>query len=376
MARTGPVGVGIIGAGMISDTYLQHLKSFPDLVIHSVGDLEEARAHHQADKWNVAEAGLPQTVLENPEVEIVVNLTIPAAHVDVSSRALSAGKHVWSEKPLGVDREEVRGLLDLARKMGRRIGVAPDTILGPGAQTALRAIRDGAIGTPVSASTVMQFVGPDIMHPNPEFLFLPGAGPLFDMGPYYLSTLVYALGPIMEVVAVGSTPRVERRVRVGERAGTVFPVGVATSVSVLMNFASGVISQSTLSFDSPITRYGVVEISGTEGTIVLPDPNSFGEEVRLFRAPSSFPWPKPQPFEVIEPIYAEASGRGIGVLDMARSIRSQRPHVASAELGSHVLDAMAAIKESLEEKRFVPIESSAPVVPLLPEDFDPYSATL
>jgi predicted dehydrogenase len=186
MAASGPVGVGFIGAGMISDTYLENLTSFPDVRVVILGDLDQQRAQAQAEKYDVPQWGSSDDVLTHPDVEIVVNPTIPAAHAEVASRAIAAGKHVWSEKPISVDRASGRALLEQAESAGLLVGVAPDTVLGPGVQTARRAIANGDIGVPLSAQTVMQYPGPDIFHPNPEFLFAKGAGPLFDIGPCYI----------------------------------------------------------------------------------------------------------------------------------------------------------------------------------------------
>ena len=219
MSRSGPVGVGLIGAGMISDTYLENLTSFPDIRVLVVGDLDQARAQAQAEKYAIPESGNSEDVLSHPEVELIVNLTIPAVHALVSSQAIAAGKHVWSEKPISVDRDSGRALLASADSAGLLVGVAPDTVLGQGVQTARRAIARGDIGEPLSAQTVMQYPGPDIFHPNPEFLFAKGAGPLFDIGPYYLTTLVHIFGPVTKVAAVGSRSRPTRTVQVGDRKG-------------------------------------------------------------------------------------------------------------------------------------------------------------
>ena len=245
MSRSGPVGIGVIGAGMISDTYLENLTSFPDVRVLIVGDLDPARAQAQAEKYEVPESGDSDAVLSHTDVELVVNLTIPAVHAQVSSQAIAAGKHVWSEKPISVDRDSGRALLKSADSAGLLVGVAPDTVLGQGVQTARRAIARGDIGEPLSAQTVMQYPGPDIFHPNPEFLFAKGAGPLFDIGPYYLTALVHVFGPLARVAAVGSRSRPTRTVQVGDRKGTTFPVEVPTHVSTIAQFASGGVSQSS-----------------------------------------------------------------------------------------------------------------------------------
>lgn len=375
MAGTGPVGVGFIGTGMISDTYLQNLTSFPDIRVVILGDLDTARAASQAAKHGVPESGSPDDVLAHPEVELVVNLTIPAAHVPVSRAAIAAGKHVWSEKPIGVDRAEARRLLDEADAAGLRVGIAPDTVLGPGVQTARRAIARGDIGVPLSAQTTMQYIGPDTFHPSPEFLFARGGGPVLDIGPYYVSTLVNVLGPIARVAAVGAKSRATRVIQVGERAGGEFPVEVPTLVHTIAQFERGGVSQSVFSFDSPLSRTGIVEITGTEGTLSIPDPNTFTGDVKITRTPAAERMQDEPEWHSI-PLVGVEAGRGLGVLDMARALRAGEAHIATGELGFHVLDAMISIEESAASGRFVEVESTVGDIPLVPEDRDPRAATL
>ncbi|MCS6524024.1 Gfo/Idh/MocA family oxidoreductase [Curtobacterium sp. Csp1] len=378
MTRTGRVGVGFIGAGMISEQYLTNLTTFPDVEVVRIGDIDTARAAESAAKWGVPASGSGEDVLADPDVEIVVNLTLPATHVEVSTAALRAGKHVWSEKPIGVDRESAAGLVALADELGLRLGIAPDTVLGTGWQTAKRAIEAGAIGTPLTAVTSMQWQGPDVFHPNASFLYAKGAGPLFDIGPYYFTALVHLLGPVESVVATGSRSRETRQLVVGPNAGQEFPVEVPTHVSVLTSFERGGNAQSLLSFDTPLFRHGVFEVNGTEGTIVLPDPNTFGggHPIRIARplgTDVSFPFE--QDWETLsdeEPTV----GRGLGVLDMARAIRGGGSHVATGEVGYHVLDTMVAVEESIARRAFVPVASTVAPIASLPEDFDPLAATL
>jgi predicted dehydrogenase len=377
MARTGRVGVGLIGAGMISDAYLENLTRFPDVEVVAIGDIDTARAGAQAAKWGVERSGDADAVLADDDVEIVVNLTIPAAHVEVSTAALRAGKHVWSEKPIGVDRASAAGLVELAETSGLRLGIAPDTVLGPGWQTARRAIEAGAIGTPLSAVTSMQWQGPDIVHPNADFLFAQGAGPLFDMGPYYVTALVHLLGPVASVAATGVAARPTRRIVVGPRAGEEFPVEVPTHLSVLSTFEQGGVAQSLLSNDTALFRHGVFELNGTEGTIVLPDPNFFGgpHPVRIARPLTEVAWPVEQEWETLvddDP----GVGRGLGALDMARAIRTGGEHIATGRVGYHVLDVMVSVLESVQRRAFVEVESTVDPVPSLPERFDPFAATL
>lgn len=360
---------------MISDFYLENLTRFPDIRVLRIADIDTVRAEASAEKWTVPSAGTTEELLADPDVEIVLNLTIPAAHASVSTAALEAGKHVWSEKPITVDRKSARALVDLARERGLLLGVAPDTLLGRGWQTAMRAIRSGAIGTPQTAVTSFQWQGPDWFHANPEFLFARGGGPIFDMGPYYFSALVQLLGPIDRVAATGRTGMPKRQIRLGDRAGIEFPVDVFTHVSILTEFEQGGAAQSLLSFDTPLFRHGIFEVNGTEGTIFLPDPNRFDGEIRIARPLEKFERPVVQEWEIVESVGADA-GRGLGALDMARHIRGGGSHIATGDLGLHVLDTLITIEKSATRSEFLPVESTVEAVPALPEAFDPFEATL
>lgn len=375
---TAPLGVGIIGIGVISQTYLENLTSFPDVTVVALGDIIPERARLKAEEFGIASWGTAEDVLANPDVELVVNLTIPQVHVEVSAAAVAAGKHVWTEKPLGLDREGSKQLLADAAAAGVRVGSAPDTILGPAFQTAKRAIADGVIGTPLFVQTSFQTQGPDLWHPEPAFLFARGAGPLMDMGPYYFSALVSLLGPIAGVSARGSRVRTERTIHTGPRAGETFPVEVPSTVQVLTSFAGGQHGTHLLSFDSALERHGVVEIHGTEGSIVLADPNAFSGRIAyvkplgVIRDGMSF---EQEWIEIEE--QGTVVGRGLGVLDMARAIAADRPHVATGELGFHVLDVMLSAQESAEGTgQYIELASTVAPVPLLPEGFDPFEATL
>jgi predicted dehydrogenase len=373
-----PVGVGIIGAGNISDQYLTNLTSFPDVRVLAIGDLLEDRAAVQAAKYGVPRSGGVDLVLNDPDIDIVVNLTIPAVHVEVSEAIIAAGKHVWTEKPIGIDREESRRLLEKADAAGLRVGVAPDTVLGPGVQTAKRAIARGDIGRPLFAQTTFQWQGPEIFHPNPAFLYAKGGGPLLDMGPYYVSALVHVFGPVASVAALGLQGTPTRRVQVGELTGQEFPVEVPSTLSVLMDFEQGGQAQSLYSTDSPLLRQGIVEITGTEGTLVIPDPNTFGGAITITRPLGEMVIP-PAPIvqEVLDvPQEGVLAGRGLGLLDMARSIRDGRPHVATGRFGYHVLDTLLSIEEAAVARSFVTVESTIDEVGSLAADFDPLAATL
>ncbi|SFN39251.1 Gfo/Idh/MocA family protein [Mycetocola miduiensis] len=368
MSGTGPVGIGIVGAGVISETYLKNLTSFPDVTVHAIGDLLEDSARKRAEQFGIASSGDVASVISHPDVEIVVNLTIPTAHVPVALKAVAAGKHVLSEKPFSLDRQSGELLLAAAADAGVRVGCAPDTFLGAGLQAAFRAIQDGRIGTPLTALTLMQSPGPESWHPNPAFLFQEGAGPLFDIGPYYLTALVQTFGSIARVAASGSTAHPRRTIGSGPKAGEQFDVTVPSHVGALLEFAAGGSGQSIWSFDSALSRHGFVEIAGTEGTLVLPDPNFFDGDVLIHRRGSDGA-------EVLTSTVA-TSTRGTGVLELARAIREDRPHRASGELAFHVVDAMVSIAESVDTGEFVRVESSAPTTPPLPADWDPLARTV
>ncbi|MGW4814984.1 Gfo/Idh/MocA family protein [Kitasatospora cineracea] len=364
--RTGPMGVAVVGCGTISDQYLTNLTAFPDLRVLICADLDPERARAQAEAYGVPAWGGVAQALAHPDVELVVNLTVPAAHAEVGRAAVEAGKHVWNEKPLTADTAGARELLKAAGAAGVRVGGAPDTLLGAGLQSALRLIRSGAIGAPLTALSLMQIPGPESWHPAPEFLYRAGGGPLFDMGPYYLTALVAVLGPVRRVSAVGSRSRDRRTIGSGPRAGTGFDVTVPTHVSALLEFAGGGSATAVFSFESPQLRLGFVEVTGTEATLVLPDPNHFDGPSRIEDG---------GPAREVAAT-GTAAGRGIGVLDMARAIRSGEPHRATGELALHVLAVMEAIEAAAATGAPVEVAADAPSPQALPEDWDPYAATL
>jgi predicted dehydrogenase len=236
---SGPVGVAVVGAGVISEQYLSNLTSFPDVTVHAVADLDTARAAAVAAQHGIERSGDTASVLALPEVELVLNLTIPAAHAEVDLAALAAGKHVYSEKPLALDTLSAAKVQFAADDAGLRLGCAPDTFLGAGVQSALRAVRSGLIGTPVAAVASFESAGPEIWHPSPEFLFQPGAGPLFDLGPYYFSALACVFGPASRVAAVGRQAVTSRIIGSGPKGGTTFAVEVPTHVGALVEYNAG-----------------------------------------------------------------------------------------------------------------------------------------
>jgi predicted dehydrogenase len=364
---SGPVGVAVIGAGNISKQYLDNLTVFPDLKVHMIADLFEEVAQARAKEYGIPEFGGVEAALNHPDVEIIVNLTIPAAHVEVAAAAVNAGKHVWTEKPFSLDRESGLGLLKMADAAGIRLGCAPDTFLGAGLQTARRIIERGDIGTPLTALTMFQTPGPESWHPNPAFLFQHGGGPLFDMGPYYLTALVQTFGSVRRVAAIGSAAKATRVIGSGPKAGEEFAVEVPTHVSAMAEFDGGASSHSVFSFEAPRPNTGFVEITGTEGTLSLPDPNEFDGQIKLWRTGDE-DWTTVR-------ATGPANGRGMGVLDLARSIRAGHPHRATGDLAYHVLDTMVSIADSAQTGSFIDVESSAPTSAALPEDWHPTTAT-
>ena len=361
-----PFGVAVVGCGNISKQYLKNLVTFPDVQVLFCADIDAGRAKAQAAAYGVPASGSPEQALEHPDVQLVVNLTVPAAHAEVASAAIAAGKHVWNEKPLAPDVAAGRALLEQARAAGVRVGCSPDTVLGAGIQSARRLIASGAIGTPISALTLLQGPGPESWHPDPEFLFANGAGPLFDLGPYYLSVLATLLGPATRVAAVGRRDRDTRVIGSGPRAGTEFAVEVPTYMSALAQYAGGQAASLLFSWDSPLIRSGFVEITGTEATLAVPDPNRFDGDLRVRRAGDD-EW-------TVIASHGAAAGRGSGVVDMVRAIRRGQPHRASGEMAQHVLELMTAIERSAATSSFEPVESVFDLPEALAEDWDPYVA--
>lgn len=368
VVRTGRVGVGVIGAGFISSQYLDNLTTFPDLEVLFIADIDLERASAQAAAYSIPGSGSVDELLAHPDIEIVVNLTIPAAHVEVATKVIAAGKNVWTEKPFALDRESGRRLLDEAARLGLRVATAPDTFLGAGMQSALRLIAAGEIGTPLTALALMQSAGPESWHPNPEFLFQEGGGPLFDIGPYYLTTLVQVFGPASRVSAASSKSRAVRTIGSGPRAGTDFDVTVPTHHSALIDFESGASAQVVFSFESHRKRTGFVEVSGTNATIEFPDPNYFEGASVIFDDVD------------VEGRTVEAVGslstRGTGVAELAQAIRAGRPERATGEQAFHVLDIMVAIADSASRGESVAVTSTFVKAPPVPEDWDPTVATL
>jgi len=352
--KSEPVKVGIVGAGYISDIYLTNLTTrFDNVEVAAVADMIVERARDRAATYGVRAMTVAELVAD-PEVELVVNLTIPLAHAEVALAAVRAGKSVYNEKPLTAAREDGRELLRLARERGVFVGGAPDTFLGGGLQTGRKLLDDGVIGRPIAASATMFTRGHERWHPDPAFYYQPGAGPMFDMGPYYLTALVSLLGPVRRVGSTTGVSFPERTITSAPKRGETITVNTPTHIAAALDFANGAIATIVTSFDLYDTDHSTLVIYGSEGTLRLPDPNTFDGPVSLLRG------------ETAEPAWEEVplthgftdNSRGLGVADLARAVRGEGAARASGELAFHVLDIMHATLESSERGAHVMIEST------------------
>ena len=354
--------VGMIGCGVISRQYLETFERLPDVELVAVADLDAARAQAIAEGWEGVRALTVYELITDPEVDTVLNLTIPAAHAEVDLRAIAAGKSVYSEKPFAVTTEEGAAVLEAAAAAGVLTGSAPDTVLGTGTQTARAVIDEGLIGTPIAAMATMVTPGHERWHPHPDFYYLPGGGPLLDMGPYYIHALVTLLGPVSAVVGAASRLRTERTIGSGPREGETIPVTTDTHVTGVLVHESGVLSTLVMSFDAVATSAHPIEIHGTGGTLAVPDPNRFNGDVELHRLGGDG-------WETL-PVSGgyEGASRGIGLQDMAVRGGNLR---ASGELGQHVLEVMNGVLEAASSGARVEITSTVErpaAVPLTAQD--------
>jgi predicted dehydrogenase len=347
-----PLGVGIIGLGVISSHYVRTLEALTTLRLAAIADLDAHRARVVADNLGGVRALSVEQLLADPDVEVVVNLTPPAGHAQIALAAIAAGKAVYNEKPLATTVAQGREILDTAARAGIRVGAAPDTVLGTGIQTARHAIDAGAIGTPTAAVATFLSAGHESWHPNPDFYYAVGGGPLLDMGPYYVTALVTLFGPIASVVGAGSASRSSRTIGSGPRAGETVPVDVQTHVSGILTHASGVLSTITMSFDAVATQAAPIEVHGTAGSLIVPDPNTFEGEVRR-RALGDTGW-TPLP---VSAGYTTA-GRGLGVAELMAA-RDDADVRTSEALALHVLDVMESVLRSAQDGRAVDIVSAA-----------------
>jgi predicted dehydrogenase len=348
------VKVGVIGCGNISDAYFTHMRHYPILDVIACADLNMECAQAKAEKWSLKALTVEQ-LLADPAIEIVVNLTIPAVHVAVNQQILAAGKHAYCEKPLALTRADGQATMKLADSKNLRVGSAPDTFMGSGNQLARKLIDEGAIGRVVAATAFMAGHGPEGWHPNPDFYYKVGGGPMFDMGPYYLTALVNLVGPMQDVAGMTTTALPFRVAGSAKHAGRMIKVETPTHLAGTIRHTQGAISTVIMSFDIWGNNYDRIEVHGTEGSLIVPDPNMFDGEVKLLRQ-------NDRKWRTMKPAHALGIGRGTGVADMAYGIRSGRAHRASGQLALHVVDAMQAFDESSSSGKFVQLKSE-PVRP-------------
>lgn len=343
--------VGIIGCGNILGQYVNGMRAFDSLEVAATADIIPGVAEARAAEFSIPRAMTVDELLADRDVDIVLNLTIPAAHAQVSLAAIESGKHVHSEKPLSISRKDGQAILVAAERNGVRVGCAPDTFLGGGLQTCRRLIDSGAIGEPVAATAFMLGHGPEAWHPNPSFFYKNGAGPMFDMGPYYLTALVHLLGPVARVSGSARASFPERIATSKSRYGEKIPVEVATHVAGTLDFKAGAVATMIMSFDVWSHQLPRIEIYGSEGSLSVPDPNTFTGPVRLRKAGE-------QSWQEVALTHSDSVGRGIGVADMADAIAEGRAHRANGEMAYHVLDLMHAFGDSSDSGRHIMVESS------------------
>ena len=344
------LNVGVVGCGVISGAYFAATRQFPVLNITACADLDKSAAERAARQWGVAALSVDE-LLARDDLEMVLNLTVPHAHASVTLAALGAGKHVYLEKPLALDRAEGERMLAAAEAADLRVGCAPDTFLGAGLQTCQRLVESGAIGRVVAGTAFMMGPGHEGWHPNPDFYYRRGGGPLFDMGPYYLTALVQLLGPVRRVSAMAAVTHDTRTIGSEPRRGERIPVEVPTHVSGTVEFVGGALVTLVMSFDVQAHTNGPLELHGERGSLQVPDPNTFGGPVRM-RLAGADTWAE-------RPLvngYTD-NVRGIGAADLAQAVLTGRPGRAHSSLAYHVLDVMQALLEAAETGRHQDIES-------------------
>lgn len=346
-----PKKVGIIGCGNISQAYVDASQTFSILNIVACADAVPEIAQKAAEQWGI-EALEVDDLVARADIDIVLNLTIPQAHAAVNLQALEAGKHVHLEKPFALNREEGQRVIDKANALSLRVSCAPDTFLGAGIQTCRKLIDDGAIGSVVAGTAFMMIPGHESWHPNPDFYYTQGGGPVFDMAPYYLTALVTLLGPVHQVSAITAKTYPTRTITSEPRRGEVIPVEVPTHVSGTLRFHSGALITMVMSFDVHRHSNHPIELHGESGSLQVPDPNTFGGSVSLSKSKKDDWHEQPLVNGYTDNV------RGIGAADLAYAISANRPHRCHSDLAFHVLDVMQAFHESSSEGRHITVESS------------------
>ncbi len=358
--------VGIIGCGVIAKVYADKLNGLPFVDLAACADIDTERANAFAKENSISRALSVEGLLTDGAIDVVVNLTIPQAHVSVSRSAIDNGKSVFSEKPLALTVKEGRDLVAAARAANVRIGCAPDTFLGAGLQTCRGLIDSGAIGEPVAANAFMLSPGPEGWHPRPQSFYEFGAGPMFDMGPYYFTALVMLLGPARRITSSARITHAQRTIGSEPLQGQKIDVRVPTHVASVVDFVSGPVATLVTSFDVQASRYRFLEIYGTHGTLSVPDPNTFGGPVQIKRHFRD-------EWHDVPLTHGNArQSRGIGLADMVRGAQRNRPHRASGELALHVLDLMESSIRSSDLGAHIALDTTctrpAPLAVGLPDD--------
>ena len=354
------VKVGVVGCGNICGIYFKNMREvFDVLEVVACADMIPERAAKSAEEFPGVRAASVKELLADRSIQVIVNLTPPAAHAEVALAAVKAGKSVYNEKPLATERADAKKFLDIAKSKNLRVGCAPDTFLGAGLQTCRKLVDDGWIGAPVAATAFMTGHGPEGWHPDPEFFYKKGGGPLFDMGPYYLTALISLMGPVKRVTGSGRISFRERTITSKPKYGTRVKVEIPTHVAGVLDFECGAVATLVTSFDVWKATLPRIEIYGSEGSLSVPDPNTFGGPVRVARPGGD--WAEmPLAFPNAE------NSRGLAVADMAAASLSGRPHRASAELAFHVLDIMHSIIDASATGRHVDVKSTCPRPAALP----------
>ena len=352
--------IGLIGCGNISDAYFATNAKFSFFDIVACADINLDAARAKAAQWNIARACCVDELLADCEIELVINLTIPAAHGPVMLKCIEAGKSVYTEKPFTVTREEAQQIMTLARAKNLRVGSAPDTFLG-GAHQSVRALIDGgAIGEIIAGTAFMANHGHENWHPSPAFYYQKGGGPMFDMGPYYLTDLVQLIGPIRRIAGATRTPFAQREITSEPLSGTRMNVEIPTTVMGTLEFANGAVVSMMTSFDVWGTDLPPLEIHGTAGSISVGDPNNFGGTPKIKRA-GDCEWSD----VALTHGYTE-NARGIGLADMILAMQQNRDHRCNDRLAYHVLDAMHAFHDSSDAGQFIELQSTCERPAMLP----------
>lgn len=340
--------VGLLGSGSAGELYLRHARNDCALRYVACADVDRARAVALAEEHGLSRGCTPEELLADPAVGVVVNLSPAAAHGPTGLDILRAGKHLYSEKPLAANVREARLLLEEAEGRGLRVGCAPDTFLGPAFQTARRLVDDGRVGAVFGASVALAMIQPERWHPRPEAFYGEAAGPLFDMGPYYLTVLVTLLGPIARVAGFGT---VAARERLAPSTGAQIEPAVPSHEVGVLEFAGGAVASLSVSFDAAASAAPPIEVHGSLGTLLLPDPNGGGGAVRSCLHDRRA-W-------VEEPhVAANVQTRCIGIEDMLRAIDERRPHRANGALALHVLDVMESLRSAMASRSVVQLRTT------------------